>query len=88
MSKYNIGQEPTEEEWAAYRKCRKFEERENVASWLEHIEPDTTEEQFERMCSIYSEYVFDDGDHDWSLLYDAWDEAVYPTRQGFRLEEG
>ena len=63
---------PSRDDYATYLVVRNMLERNNVADFLNHREPDATPEKFERMCSIYSEFVSDDGEHDLELLCEAW----------------
>ena len=73
---WDIGNKPTEEEWAVYRKVFDYDQRENVAWWLEHNNPEATQEQFERMCDAYARYWREDGDHDRWLLLESWEDAL------------
>lgn len=76
QGKYDIGQRPTDAEWETYRRVFAYDQRENVAIWLEHNRPGYTQEQFERTYQAYAELWKDDGEHDWELLHCAADEAM------------
>ena len=76
IGKYIVGIAPTEEEWQVYDRVRAFCDHENVAAFLEKTERDITQEQFERMCEAYQDYCMNDGENDWWLLDEAYDEAM------------
>ena len=82
MSKYDIGREPTTEEWNTYERVRDFLQREAVADWLDYREPDATTEQFERMCLAYGKAVQNDDEHDWELLWWACEESRREKNNG------
>ena len=77
--KRDIGDRPTEEEWEVYERVLEYHRREQVVDWLDYNHPEATEEQFEYMCDAYAGYWREDGDHDWSLLWEAWDAARRAT---------
>lgn len=72
---YDIGTEPTKEEWAVYKRVFEYDQRTNVAWFVKEHFPDFTQEQFERAYRNYVEAWKDDGEHDWMMLYEACDEA-------------
>lgn len=74
--KYDLGERPTDAEWETYRRVFAYDQRENVALWLEANRPDATQAQFERMCAIYAEGWRNDGEHDWEMLWDAYEDAT------------
>lgn len=74
--KYNVGPNPTDDEWETYRRVFAYDQRENVALWLESNHPDATQEQFERMCEVYADCWRNDGEHDWELLWYAYQDAT------------
>ena len=74
--KYNVGPNPTDDEWETYRRVFAYDQRENVALWLESNRPDATQEQFERTYEAYAELWRDDGEHDAELLFCAADEVM------------
>ncbi len=75
MSKFNIGQEPTDEEWSVYFKCRNYLKRETVAGYLECRGLDATQEQFDGMYAAYEKFMsYDDGDEE-TMLRLAWEEV-------------
>lgn len=78
--KYDIGERPTDEEWAIYRHVFTYDQRENVALWLEANRPGATQGQFERMCEVYAENWKNDGEHDWEMLRDAYEDATREVR--------
>lgn len=49
---YEVGQEPTREEFATYFKVEQFFERETVAQWLEGFEGEgrLTDSEFDELC--------------------------------------
>ena len=75
MSKYEIGREPTTEEWNTYERVSDFLQRGAVANWLEYRGEEATPEQFEGMFWTYRMFVMCDDDHDWELLWMAWNEV-------------
>lgn len=73
---YEIGNEPTDEEFAAYRKVRAYNDRLDVAAVLEYIEctcenPEDgrlTQEEFELLCHRFRKLDFSDS---------VWDAVRY-----------
>ena len=63
---YEVGEEPTREEFAAYFKVQGYFERETAASWLDRGE--LTQEEFELLCHRFHKADFMDGE---------WDTVMY-----------
>ena len=74
--KYKIGTEPTYEEFQIYDRVKTFNQKENIAVWLNSNHYDLTQEQFELMHDIYDELCMCDGENDWELLGEAYDKAT------------
>lgn len=64
---YEIGEEPTREEFATYFRVEAFFERESVAGWLEGFEGDgrLTEHEFDELCYRYHKADFSDVNSDY-----------------------
>lgn len=79
---YEIGQEPTDEEFAIYRKVRAFNDRLDVATVLKDIEcgyenPEDgrlTQDEFDRMCYRFAKLDFSDSL--WSAVEWEYDEII------------
>ena len=73
--KFDIGQEPTDEEWRTYFKCRNYLKRETVAEYLEWRGLDATQEQFDGMYAAYEKFSsYADVDEE-TMLRLAWEEV-------------
>lgn len=75
-SRFNIGTEPTKEEYTIYEKVKAYNQRLTVASWLEHNYPGTTHEIFEKMCAVFEELCMCDGEHEWEILDESYYDAI------------
>ena len=81
QGKFDIGQRPTDGEWEIYRRVFAYDQRENVASWIESNRPDATQEQFEKTYALYADYWRNDGEHDWELIWMAYEDATREERK-------
>ena len=71
-SKFDLGQEPTQEEWEIYKRVSDYCRKENVADWIEDEHPEATQEQFEKTYEIYYGMWGNDGEHDWEMIQEAY----------------
>lgn len=72
---YEIGTEPTSEEWRIYRRVKSYLQREVAAQYLgtRHGRP-IKQERFEEFCTIFAGLEMEQGEDEYDNLCDAWDE--------------